>query len=451
MALPFELHYDIKGVDKKNFQSFKFPDGSYYYGEIKWFDENGNMCDEPNEDETLSDPTKFANLTKLRHGNGVQLVIRLDTTMLWKYEGEWVKGEKCGLCNILYSDGSQYSGKVINNGVKEFVNGIFLWPNGDVYEGSFKDDRMDGIGHFTPFSKKDGKKEGVFRNNYYHIGGKRYVNPFHSDEESEKNLDTADNLKKIQKKGENKFSFETVKTFHLMREWIDKSNANGRVPLIIATKLSQLRFTNVKEQFSQMGFVVKKFDLRKAWQSLQDGFLQDYYQHVKKILAECMVKGHYFFVNIDEFDSKSLDGKYDPDFKEFYNKDFFPSQIFEKKYLHVPEVYKHVLKDTEWEGQKIHPNFKIAVWSKYKVEDGLDKNKMKDQIERRFSILLEMPKIDMIIFRLSQNTMMMSKTGSRLGANDGQFLQRKSINELSVQNSTEKERNSSRGLEVPQS
>ena len=77
----------------------------------------------------------------------------------------------------------------------------------------------------------------------------------------------------------------------------------------------------------------------------------------------------------------------------------------DKKYLLIPEVYKDVLIGTEWEGKKIHPDFKIAIWSKYKVDDGLDKNKMKDQIERRFSILLDLSKIDMIIYRLSTNTM----------------------------------------------
>ena len=51
-------HYDIKKIDKSEFRSFKFADGSFYYGEIRWFDENGQECPEPNDEETHSDPNK---------------------------------------------------------------------------------------------------------------------------------------------------------------------------------------------------------------------------------------------------------------------------------------------------------------------------------------------------------------------------------------------------------
>ena len=73
----------------------------------------------------------------------------------------------------------------------------------------------------------------------------------------------------------------------------------------------------------------------------------------------------------------------------------------------------------------IHPNFRIAIWSKYKVDDGLDKNKMKDVIEKRFSVLLPVDVIDMIVFRVSHNgTGNYSNMGSRLGVNDAPAFNR---------------------------
>jgi hypothetical protein len=64
----------------------------------------------------------------------------------------------------------------------------------------------------------------------------------------------------------------------------------------------------------------------------------------------------------------------------------------------------------------MHANFRVVMWSKFKVDDGIDKNKMKDQIERRFGVLLPLEKVDMIIYRLSYNTIMMSRTGSNMDA-----------------------------------
>jgi hypothetical protein len=82
----------------------------------------------------------------------------------------------------------------------------------------------------------------------------------------------------------------------------------------------------------------------------------------------------------------------------------------------IREVYKRVLADTPYEGKQMHANFRVVMWSKFKVDDGIDKNKMKDQIERRFGVLLPLEKVDMIIFRLSYNTIMMSRTGSNMDA-----------------------------------
>lgn len=267
----------------------------------------------------------------LRHGNGIQVWLRIDGSMICKYEGQWVKGEKIGLCSIVYPDGSQYSGKVVN-GSKECINGIYLWCNGDVYEGHFRDDRMDGTGVFTPESKIDNKKEGVYRNNYYHCGGSNYVNPLVSDEESERVLDTIDNLIKMKSKTDAKFSFENVKSFNTMCDFIDRSNTNKRIPLVLATKMSGLDFKQVKQHLQELGCTIKKFDLRKAWEKAQHGYLNEYHEHIKKNLAMCMALGHYFFIVIDDQTKVEYKLNYDPDFKEYYRRGYLPGQLFDRKY-----------------------------------------------------------------------------------------------------------------------
>ena len=86
-------------------------------------------------------------------------------------------------------------------------------------------------------------------------------------------------------KTEAKFSFETVKNFNFMQEFIDKSNLNKRVPLIVATKSAMLDFKQIKLHLQEQGCTIKKFDLRKVWDKQKRGFLTDYYDHVKNDLA----------------------------------------------------------------------------------------------------------------------------------------------------------------------
>lgn len=84
--------FDIRKIDKSNFEALKFTDGSVYYGECKWFDMEDNPVEEPTEEAVEADPNLLNNLKKLRHGFGIQIFFRLDGTILCKYEGEWKKG-----------------------------------------------------------------------------------------------------------------------------------------------------------------------------------------------------------------------------------------------------------------------------------------------------------------------------------------------------------------------
>ena len=197
-----------------------------------------------------------------------------------------------------------------------------------------------------------------------------------------------------------------------MRNWIDKSNSNFRIPQVVSTKSTGLRIQMIYQSFESMNLNVTGFDLRKAWFSQRNGTIKEYMLETKLNLAQAIAEGWYFWMNIDD-NNLGYKENYDPDFKEYYNKDFLPYHIFDLKIFRIPEVYKRVQNDTPFEGRNMNSNFKVVQWSNFKVNDGIDKNKMKDQIERRFGILLPLDKIDMIIYRLSYNTIMMSKTGSR--------------------------------------
>ncbi len=52
-----------------------------------------------------------------------------------------------------YANGKKYTGDWVKD--KQMGHGVFTWPNGDRYEGQYKDGRMHGTG---TYNYADGKK-----------------------------------------------------------------------------------------------------------------------------------------------------------------------------------------------------------------------------------------------------------------------------------------------------
>lgn len=96
-------------MDKTNFVNITFEDNSIYYGEVAWFNEEGEQVAPPSQDQTNNTQQeealentdnaeiedKLPKSKMLRHGNGAQIFLRQDNTVLCKYEGEWVQDAKC--------------------------------------------------------------------------------------------------------------------------------------------------------------------------------------------------------------------------------------------------------------------------------------------------------------------------------------------------------------------
>ncbi len=84
------------------------------------------------------------------------------------------KNKKHGRGICYYSDKSVYEGYFVSD-LFEGSNGKFVWANGDVYFGDWKNGKMDGEGMFT---HHDGHfLKGKFKNNY-HYDKERWINPF---------------------------------------------------------------------------------------------------------------------------------------------------------------------------------------------------------------------------------------------------------------------------------
>ena len=64
-----------------------------------------------------------------------------------KYEGEWKDGERNGRGTYTYNDGNQYIGDFKSG--KKHGQGLFTFPNGNKYEGEWKEEKRHGQGSYT--------------------------------------------------------------------------------------------------------------------------------------------------------------------------------------------------------------------------------------------------------------------------------------------------------------
>lgn len=100
---------------------------------------------------------------KLRHGYGTYVY----PGGFFKYQGDWVAGEKHGKGIFEMGDGSSYDGDFVHGEMTGI--GLRRWPNGSSYNGSFKNGEMNGEGIYI--SSNGEKYDGSFENNQRHGEG----------------------------------------------------------------------------------------------------------------------------------------------------------------------------------------------------------------------------------------------------------------------------------------
>ena len=61
------------------------------------------------------------------------------------YEGEWKDVIEHGIGTMTYFDGGVFEGEWNDVGYRH-GKGKYSWPNGDVYEGGFRGDKINGEG-----------------------------------------------------------------------------------------------------------------------------------------------------------------------------------------------------------------------------------------------------------------------------------------------------------------
>ena len=125
------------------------------------------------------------------------------------YQGFWKDGEKDGWGAYTWSGGKmKYQGEYKND--LEDGQGTFTWTNGDQYQGGFKEDEMDGQGTFTYTTGE--KYQGGFKEDemdgqgtFTYTNGDQYQGGFKEDEMDGKGIVTladGEKYKVLHKKGQ---------------------------------------------------------------------------------------------------------------------------------------------------------------------------------------------------------------------------------------------------------
>lgn len=228
-------------IDKTSFVNITFEDNSIYYGEVAWFNEEGEEVPAPAEEDSSGenqegsqnpngeDLEKVPKAKISRHGNGAQIFLRQDNTVLCKYEGEWIKDSKYGNGLTMYPDGAIYAGS-LNSLEKKEGYGKYVWPSGDSYNGTWGNDKMDGPGVFI--QSNGNRLEGTFKNNYFHIGGDNFVNPLSGQKEIENFINKRSDIDKIKETrlNEKRFIIKLLRSRTKLANTISESCGNDRIP-----------------------------------------------------------------------------------------------------------------------------------------------------------------------------------------------------------------------------
>ena len=132
---------------------------------------------------------------------------------------------------MVYEDGSVYVGGWKAGQKNE--QGRMCWSNGHGYEGGWKADRMDGLGIFKHSGGRTLK--GTFKCNHF-IEGDSLRNPFLDEEAAREFTERRKNLLKIKEKVSKQqlcfFERVSIEDPNNLKQLIQKSNSNNRVPLI---------------------------------------------------------------------------------------------------------------------------------------------------------------------------------------------------------------------------
>jgi hypothetical protein len=162
-----------------------------------------------------------------------------------------------------------------------------------------------------------------------------------------------------------------------------------RVPLVICA--SDAPYSR-KELLGGLGRPVLEFDLRRqGWlKGQEEEKRKEEAQRWRQELGECFREGRLLVLNLDDNEEVELGSQ--PDLCEFFGAEGLPCEILQPRALLRPEVFGPVTGGARPSGQ-----LGIMVWSRFRVEAGLEYKRLIEEVVRRFAQVLPIPRMDIVL------------------------------------------------------
>lgn len=188
----------------------------------------------------------------------------------------------------------------------------------------------------------------------------------------------------------------------------------------------------LRARFEPLFGVVHEFDARKAQTLKAEGRLEPYLRQTKEALADCMGDGGLFVVNLDDSPETRWEEKYDPTLYEFYRADSLPMQLTAYNELKALECCSRVFRGTRHQAKKrLHPNFFVAIWSAYPIQEELDSSTMRRRVEERFEVGFQIQQMDVLVLNFPDRpaVAIVKQPTEVLSVSEADYARRSSRNE----------------------
>lgn len=398
---------ELSEISKQSFKAFNFKDGSIYYGETAYLNDENELI----TDLEKIDDSKIKTLKLIRHGYGAQLFGVEDIQCLCKYEGQWLKDQRTGKGTCFFSDKSTYEGSM-ENGI---FNGIgkFSWSNGNVYIGEWRNGKLNGEGEFKHY---DGHiLKGTFRNNYYledsnDSQGFIFINPFQElaildlNREYTKmfNFSKLNKLTGIDKELIFNITLNNNNTTELVKTINYIINEKDKTPFILKDK--NLKLSEIESFLEKsLNNKIKTIDFRSLHSNIESTeYRKEYISELEATISECVFNGYVLLLNFD--DNNNYDKLFDPPLSNYYKKLQLSENMFIPSLFKDPEKFKHFSKQSHIRrfDKLIHNDFKFIVYSKFnigKTDDSVSKEMIVMLFEKRFGKQLNIENLNLVVLK----------------------------------------------------
>lgn len=349
-----------------------------YYGQVGYL----------NSDQELVANTE-EQVTWVRHGFGVQLFRNLQGEVTSKYEGQWVLDRKQGTGACVMDNGDQYEGDLLDD--RRHGQGKYVWSDHMTYEGQWERGQMQGKGLFSHPSGIGHK--GEFKANYF-LMDDFIVNPFLNEEKLRIDLEQQAKYRKLYTQlleGKKKeVHLHRPQQIDLLQDVMRKIEGSERVPFVLFTKESGQGKDHLYEK---LGNVVE-IDLRQIDCVRKQSGREEARAVLKGKLLSAATEGAVLVLNLDESLVK-YEELYYPDLYDLFSPTSFPHSVF------TPHTFK---RDRDaWntfraaENYTIHQDFSVVVYSKTKLEEGLEDSEVLRRFKRKFARVVPLDNIDCIL------------------------------------------------------